>query len=229
MHIVIMGSGIFGLNLASLLISDGHDVTVIENDERKCDKIALKLDAAVLYGNGTDIEILDESNVGESDVFVAATENDDFNLLACILVKGYKVPRIISQVSDINHKEAFKEVGIDIIINPELTAANYIEKRIIRPNIADLTVLGKGDAEILDFTIQKGKYVGKRIADINPDDNFNIVAVYENGDIIMPKPDIVLKSGVKISIIVKTKFAEDVLKHFTEDTEIEILPGIKLE
>ncbi len=229
MHVVILGSGIFGLNLASLLISDGHDITIIENDENKCNKIAHKLDAIVLCGNGTDTEILNESNLSEADVFVAATENDDFNLLACILVKGYKVPTIISQVTDANHKDAFKDVGIDIIINPGLTAANYIEKRITRPNIADLTILGKGDAELLDFTLGKGKYIGKRIGDLIPNDKFNIVAVYENGNIIMPKPDVVLKSGIKISLLVKTKFAEDVLKHFNEDTAIEILPGIKLE
>ena len=162
MHVVIMGSGIFGLNLASLLISDGYDITLIENDEIKCNKLVNKLDANVIHGNGTDKEILEESNIGEADVFVAATENDEFNLLACILVKGFKVPKIISQVSDPNHKEAFNEVGIDIIINPELNAANYVEKLIVRPKIASMTILGRGGAEIIDLTLEKGEYIGKK-------------------------------------------------------------------
>lgn len=229
MHVVIMGSGTLGFNLASLLISDGHDVTLIENDEGKCDKVSGKLDAMVLCGDGTDTEILHESNVVEADVFVAATEHDESNLLACILAKGYKVPKIISQVSDPNHKQAFKEVGIGILINPELTAASYIEKLIVRQKIADATVLGKGDAELLDLTLEKGTYVGKKIGDLTPNDKFNIVAVYKNGKVAMPQPDMVLKPGVKISILVKTKFAEDVLKRFTQDTEVEILPGITIE
>ena len=230
MHVVIMGSGIFGLNLASLLISDGYDITLIENDEIKCNKLVNKLDANVIHGNGTDKEILEESNIGEADVFVAATENDEFNLLACILVKGFKVPKIISQVSDPNHKEAFNEVGIDIIINPELTAANYVEKLILRPKIADITVLGKGDAEIIDLTLEKSEYIGKKIGDISPNDNYSIIAVYENDEIIIPKPDMILKQGTKISILVKTKDAvASLFKGFTEVyTETEIFPGIRV-
>ena len=229
MYIVIMGSGIFGLNLATLLISDGYDVTLIENDEIKCHKIACKLDANVIHGNGTDKEILEESNIEEADVFVAATENDEFNLLACILVKGYKVPKIISQVSYPNHQEAFNEVGIDIIINPELSAANYVEKLIARPKITDITILGKGDAEIIDLTLNKGEYVGKKISDISPNDKYNIIAVYENDELIMAKPDMILKPGIKISMLVKTKNAVDVLKSFTSDnSETEIFPGIKV-
>jgi trk system potassium uptake protein TrkA len=101
------------------------------------------------------------------------TEYDEFNLLVCILVKRYKVPKIISQVSYPNHQEAFNEVGINIIINPELTAANYVEKLIARPKITDITVLGKGDAEIIDLTLKKGEYIGKKIGDINPNDNYS--------------------------------------------------------
>lgn len=230
MHVVIMGSGIFGLNLASLLVSDGYDITLIENDETRCNKIANKLDANVLYGNGTDKEILEESNIEEADVFVAATENDEVNLLACILVKGYNVPKIISQVSDPNHKEAFNEVGINIIINPELNAANYVEKLIVRPKIADITVLGKGEAEIIDLTLEKGEFLGKRISEISPNKYFNIIAAYENDEIIFPKPDMILQLGTKISILVKTNNATDVLKRFTEENiETEIFPGLKVE
>ena len=229
MHIVIMGSGIFGLNLALSLIVDDHDVTLIESNEEKCSKVANKLDAEVLCGNGTDRETLEESNIEEANVFIAATENDEVNLLA----KGYKVPKIISQVSDPNHKEAFNEVGIDIIINPELYAATYIERLITRPKIADITVLGKGDTELIDLNLKKGKYVGKKVGDVSPDDDFNIVALYENGEVNFPKPDVVLKPGTKISILVKSKHAMEVLKRFTEENteteKIEVFPGIKLD
>lgn len=232
MHIVIMGSGIFGLNLALSLISHGHDIIIIENDKDRCDKVANKLDAQVLYGNGTDTEILEESNIEEADVFVAATENDEVNLLACILAKGYKVPRIISQVSDPNHQEAFNEVNIDIIINPELYAANYIEKLITRPKISDIKVLGKGNAELIDLNLEKGEYIGKRISDISPNDNFSIVAFYENEEIFFPKSDMILKPGLKISILIKSKNPMDILKHFTEENiepeKIEIFPEIKM-
>lgn len=233
MHIVIMGSGIFGTNLALSLISEGHDIVLIENDEEKCNKLANKLDAEVIHGDGTDNEILEESNIEEADVFVAATETDEVNLLACILAKGYKAPRIISQVSDPNHKDAFNEVGIDIIINPELYAANYIGKLITRPKIVDITVLGTGETELIDINLEKGEFIGKAVGDVSPGDDFTIVALYEDGEITFPKPDSVLKAGTKISILVKSKSSMEVLKRFTEENteteKIEIFPGIKLD
>jgi trk system potassium uptake protein TrkA len=211
-----MGGGRVGLSLASFLISDGHDITLIENDEGLCSNAASELDALVICGNGTDTKILNEASVKDADVFVAATGNDESNLLACILVKDFKVPKVIARVSDPSHGEAFKKVGIDSVISPEITAASYLEKLIIRPKIADLVVLGKGDAELLDFTVDHEDTVGKRIGDLSPTDDFIIVAVYENGDIVIPSPDMVLEEGMKVSILVKTKFAQEVMKRFTK-------------
>lgn len=154
--------------------------------------------------------------MNEADVFVAATGNDETNLLACVLVREYKVPKIIARVSDPNHGAAFSKIGIDAVISPEITAASYLEKLIIRPKIADLVVLGKGDAELLDFTVDHEKTIGKRVGDLSPTNDFIIVALYENNNIVIPKPDMVLKEGMKVSILVKTKFAQDVLKRFTK-------------
>jgi len=220
MEVVIMGGGRVGLGLASFLIADGHDVTLIETDERLCNDIASELDAEVIYGNGTDIGILEEANVEGADVFVATTGKDESNLLACVLAKDFNPPKIIARVSDPNHLEAFKRAGIDSVINPELTAASYLEKLIIRPKIADLAVIGKGDAELLDFTLENEDLFGKKIGEISPNDNFIIVGLYENGDIIIPRPDMVLNPRVKISILVKTKYAKDVLKMFTKNIPI---------
>lgn len=227
MDVVIMGAGRVGLNLALFLISDGHDVTIIEKDEEKCQSIASDLDATVICGNGTGIDTLEKSDVENADVFVAAMGNDESNLLACILAKDYKIPKTIARLSDPNHKEAFKKVGIDIVVNPEVTAAHYLEKLLLRPNIADLAIIGKGDAELLDFTLEESEFIGKRIGDVSPNKNYIIVAVYSNGDIVIPEPDMVLKQDVKISILVKTKFSKDVLKRFTKGIPIyDSLPPI---
>jgi trk system potassium uptake protein TrkA len=183
MYVVIMGGGRVGLNLASFLISDGHDVTLIERDDDLCGIAASELDALVISGNGTDIKTLDEANINDADVFVAATGNDEANLLACVLVREYNVHKIIARVNDPNHSAAFKKIGVDSVISPELTAASYLEKLIIRPKIADLVVLGKGDAELLDLTVDHEKTIGKRVGDLSPTDDFIIVAIYEKGKI----------------------------------------------
>lgn len=216
MYVVVMGGGRVGLSLASFLIADGHDVTLIENDEGLCNNAAAELDALVICGNGTDTKTLEEANVKDADVFVAATGNDEANLLSCILVKEYNIPKIIARVSEPSHADAFKKVGIDSVISPEITAASYLEKLIIRPKIADLVVMGRGDAELLDINLENEKVIGKKISEVSPTEDFIIVAVYENGDIKIPKPDMVLEKDMKVSILVKTKYAKEIMKRFTK-------------
>ncbi|MGF7117020.1 potassium channel family protein [Methanobacterium oryzae] len=216
MYVVIMGGGRVGLHLAASLVARGHDVTLIENDEHLCGNAAAELDALIICGNGTDTKTLEEANVSEADVFVAATGNDEANLLSCILVKQYNIPKIIARLSNPDHEEAFKKVGIDDVISPELTAAGYLEKLITRPKVADLIVIGKGDAEILDITVKNKKIIGKRIGDISPTNDSIIVAIYKNGELTIPKADMVLNEGDKISILVKSEAVKDIVKMCTK-------------
>jgi len=87
---------------------------------------------------------------------------------------------------------------------------------ITRPKITDLVILGKGDGELIDLTVDSEKTIGKKIGDLSPTDDFLIVAVYEKGNIAIPKPDMVLKEGMKISILVKTEQAPEILNIFID-------------
>jgi trk system potassium uptake protein TrkA len=215
MYVVIMGGGRVGLNLASSLVAGGHDVTLIENDSVLCSNAASELDALVICGNGTDIKTLEEANVGDADVFVAATGHDEANLLSCILVKDYNIKKIIARVSNPDHEDAFKKVGIDDVISPELTAASYLEKLIIRPKIADLIIVGKGNAELLEIKVENKNVIGKQIKDVSPTDDFIIAAIYNNGEINIPKKTDLLTKGNRISVLVKRNAIKKTTKIFT--------------
>lgn len=199
-----MGAGRVGFSLAELLIEDGYDVTLIENDRKLATDAASELDALVICGNGTNSTLLEESNIQDADYFVATTGNDEANLLSCILVKKYEVPNIIARVSNPDHEEAFMEVGIDNVINPERAASGVLERLITRPNVADLLTLGEGDGEILEMTVTNDKIVGKQIKDISPTKDYIIIATYnKDGSLIIPQPENILARGEKISILVK--------------------------
>ncbi len=203
MYIIIMGGGRVGLALANLLIEDGYDITLIESDESLCAEVAAELDALVICGNGTSSKLLEESNIEDADFFIATTGNDEANLLSCILVRKYDVPNIIARVSNPDHEEAFKEVGIDQVISPEITAAGYLQKIVTRPNVAELISLGEGDAEILDMTITNDKIVGKRFKDVSPTKEYIIIATYQKGKLVIPQPDNTISRGEKVSVLVK--------------------------
>ncbi|MGB9979014.1 potassium channel family protein [Methanobacterium sp.] len=214
MYIVIVGAGRVGLNLASFLISDGHDVTIIESDDKLCNNAVHELDALVICGSGTETKILEEANVADADVFVAATGNDEANLLSCILVRDHNIAKVIARVSDHNHEEAFKKAGINFVVSPELTTASYLEKLIIRPKILDLIVLGKGDAELLDITVTNSKVINKKVSEFSPTEDFIISAIHEDGNITIPVGDETLKEGCRISILVKSHSVKQVEKIF---------------
>lgn len=214
MYVVIMGGGRVGLTLADLLVSDGYDITLIENSENLCSNAAEELDALVICGNGTDTKTLEEANIQDADFFVAATGNDEANLLSCILVKNYDIPKIIARVSNPDHEEAFKKVGIDDVISPEITAAGFLEKIITRPNVADLTAFGKGNAEIFDMIIENEKVTGKKVSEVSPTDDYMIIAIYHRDKLTIPKPDTVINKGNKISILVKRGFFKKAVKKF---------------
>ena len=203
MYIIIMGGGRVGLALANLLIEDGYDITLIESDESLCTEVASELDALVICGNGTNSKLLEETNIEDADFFIATTGNDEANLLSCILVRKYDVPNIIARVSNPDHEEAFKEVGIDQVISPEITAAGYLQKIVTRPNVAELTTIGEGDAEILDMTITNDKIIGKRFKDISPTKEYIIIATYQHGKLVIPQPDNTISRGEKVSVLVK--------------------------
>ena len=203
MYGIIMGGGRVGLALANILIESGADITLIENDESLCNDVASELDALVIHGNGTNSKLPEETNIEDADYFIATTGNDEANLLSCILVRKFDVPNIIARVSNPDHEEAFKEVGIDKVISPEISAARELAQYVMNPNVSTLTTLGEGDAEIKEMTITNDKVVGKRFKDISPTKDFIIIATYQNGKFVIPQPDDVISRGEKISVVVK--------------------------
>lgn len=203
MYAIIMGGGRVGLALANILIDSGADITLVESDEALCNDVASDLDALVIHGNGTNSKLLEELDIEDADYFIATTGNDEANLLSCILVRKFDVPHIIARVSNPDHEEAFKEVGIDKVISPEISAARELAQYVMNPNVSTLTTLGEGDAEIKEMTITNNKIIGKRFKEVSPTKDYIIIATYQNGKFVIPQPDNIISRGEKISIVVR--------------------------
>lgn len=203
MYAIIMGGGRVGLALANILIDSGFDITLIESNESLSAEVAGELDALVIHGNGTSSKLLEECNIEDADYFIATTGNDEANLLSCILVRKYNVDTIIARVSNPDHEEAFKEVGIDRVISPEISAARDLAQFVTNPRAAKITTLGEGNAEIIEMTITNDKVVGKKFKEVSPDKEFIIIATYQSGKLDIPQPDNIITRGEKVAILVK--------------------------
>ena len=215
-YVIIMGGGRVGLALANLLIDEGYDIALIESDEALSNEVAAELDALVINGNGTSSKLLEEINIEDAKYFIATTGSDEANLLSCILVRKYDVPHIIARVSNPDHEEAFKEVGIERVISPERAAAAQLMKVVTRPKAEELMTLGKGDAEIMDMTLTNDKIVGKRFKEVSPTKDFIIIATYQNGKLVIPQPDNIISRGEKVTLLVKSGKFDKVSKNLVK-------------
>lgn len=214
MYVIIMGGGRIGNNLAKSLVNRGHEVTVLEVDKDRATEISAELDALVVNDDGTTIRGLEEVNIFTADAFVSVTGDDGANLTGCLLAKEYGVKITIARVADFQKAEIFKKLGVSVVVSPELAASQYIERFIMRPDVVDLTVIGGGEAEILEMIVgDRSTVVHKKLKEIPPKD-FIVVAIYQDGKLLIPKGDTIIEPGTRIFVLAKNNMVAFVKKLF---------------
>jgi len=217
MYVIIIGAGRVGTNLSRSLIREGLNVTIIDNNPATCEEAAEIDDLMVINGDAASVQILEEADISDAQVFVAATGDDKTNLLSAALSLNYdNIQKRIVRVNELEHESAFKNIGIDITVSPEASVATYLERLITRPKIADLIVLGKGSTELLELTLENKKLFDKPVLDYSPTENYIVCAVYdEDGELLIPQKDTLFKKNQKISVITKTEYIKEVTERFS--------------
>src|SRR3989344_4517003 len=138
MNIVILGAGELGSYLASVLAKDEHNVTIIDKDPQRLEKVSEGADIATLVGYGSRWKILDELLEFEPDIFIAMTGDDETNLVSCAIAKNLGYPKTVARVKEIGFLARSRiDFGrlfyVDHFIGAEVLAANDILKSIINP------------------------------------------------------------------------------------------------
>jgi len=176
------------------------------------------LDTTVICGSGTDRKTLENSEINEADVFVAATGNDKTNLLASLMAKEYKPGKIIARVNEPQHESVFTENNLIDVVVPESIEAGYLERLVLRPKIADLLVVDHGHADLLDLYVTNNNMIGEKIGDLNLNEDYFICGYHkeDDDDISIANADMVLKENCRISMLVKTESMAKVLNMFTK-------------
>ena len=127
MKIIIVGCGNVGVALAEQLSSEGHDITVIDIREKLVESVSVSCDALGIVGNGASFQVQSEAGVQEADLIVAVTGSDELNLLCCLIARKSGGCNTIARVSNPVYSEEIayikEELGLSMIINPQLAAA----------------------------------------------------------------------------------------------------------
>jgi trk system potassium uptake protein TrkA len=129
MNVLIMGCGRVGARLAGLLDEDGHKVTVLDNDTYSFRRLPASFSGTALYGNGADEESLKKAGIEAADIFVAVTQGDNRNVMACQIAKYiFKVPRVVCRIYDPLREEMYSALGLETISPTKIIAELLREK-----------------------------------------------------------------------------------------------------
>jgi trk system potassium uptake protein len=161
MYIVINGGGKVGSYLARTMVDSGHDVALIEKRAEIVEKLVSELPGRVLviHGDGCDATFQEDAGVGRAEVFVAATGDDDDNLVACQLAKvAFGVPRAIARVNNPKNEHIFNALGIEAISSTTIIS-RMIEEEATVGDIRTLIALRKGNMAIVEIELPTDRCV----------------------------------------------------------------------
>ena len=219
LKIIIVGCGKIGANLVDQLSKEGHDITVIDKKAEKIQDITNIYDVMGLVGNGASYSTQMEAGIEETDLIIAVTDSDELNLLCCTVAKRVGKCAAIARVRTPDYSEETgylrEQLGLALIINPELEAAREVARILYLPTALEVNSFAHGQAELVKFKVPEGNllnglslaYLGKNITN-----DILICAVERNGEVYMPNGDFVLHSGDVVSFVSERHIARDFLK-----------------
>jgi len=211
LKIVIVGAGEVGYNVSRDLSEEGHDITIVELDETRVEKVNNELDVRVVKGNGSRPPVLEKAGIFKGcsvDILVAATEKDEVNIMACWIAKRAGVPRVISRARGMEFTDSptwARELGIDVMSSPERSEARQIEELLqVRPAIHTFERC-EGQAVLYAFKVGEGSPLVdlplKNARVKYPDLKSIFVFVERDKKGFIPNGDAILREGDLVYIV----------------------------
>ena len=206
MKIIIIGDGKVGHTLAENLSKEGNDVTIIDKDPEPLKKASEYLDVMCIKGNGVSTKVLMEAGVKDADLLIAATTSDEMNMVCCLTAKKLGAAHTIARIRDPEYASELsvlkRELGLDMVINPELECAREIGRVLSHPTAVEVEPL-QGQVELVEIKVTEhacGRYETERhIGRINQ--SILIGAVQREGEVIIPNGESRIEENDMINII----------------------------
>jgi trk system potassium uptake protein TrkA len=222
MRVIVVGAGEVGYQITKFLAMEGIDVVVVEKDPKKIGRVSDELDVATIVADGCSPHGLKEAGAENADIFLAVTDSDETNMIACMLAKAMlKIPRKIARLRNPeyfrNEKLLSKEnLDINPAISPEMEVANAIIKRLETPFATDVEELEDGLIKVIGFRIPEGSdLTGKTLKSIpalEPPKKFLIGIIERDGNVTIPTGDDTIEPDDVIYMPVKKWEVGDAIK-----------------
>jgi trk system potassium uptake protein len=193
MKVIIIGGGQVGAYLASLLLSNGHEIRVIENREKVFNRLEKELPQEMLiFGNGSDPAVLEKAGISSANVVAAVTGADEFNLVVSTLAKmEFGVPRVVARVNNPKNAWLFTSgMGVDVGINQADLMAHFVVEEMNINDMFTILKLNRGNYSIVQMQVQQNaKAVNQLLKDLSIPKGTLLIAIVRGESIIIPKGD----------------------------------------
>jgi len=211
MRVAIAGAGAVGRSIAQELITNGHQVLLIDKaaGSIKPDRVP---DAEWLLADACEMSSLEEARLQDCDVVIAATGDDKVNLVASLLSKTeFGVPRTVARVNHPNNEWLFTEAwGVDVSVSTPRIMSALVEEAVAVGDLVRLFTFRKGNANLVEMTLPADSpYVGKPAGLIPLPENCALVTIIRDGQVYPPSADQPVESGDELLFVVPTEGEEE--------------------
>ena len=198
MKVTIVGAGETGFHIAMSLSNEGHSIVVIDTQEETLEHVRNSLDILAILGDGSSHRVLEEGGVKGSDFFAAVTSDDRVNIIASLLAKTYRVPRVVARISDPEHLDnplLLKERGL-YTVYPEKVVAEKIAQLIEVPFASLSEIFAEGRVQMLKLEVKKGAALeGRKLSELGRLSSWILVALSRGGKLTIPRGDTLIQAG----------------------------------
>jgi trk system potassium uptake protein TrkA len=218
MRVAIAGAGKVGLFIANDLRSNGHEVLLLEQDPGAVDESATISGVEWFVGDACEVSSLREAGLERCDVVVAATGDDEDNLVVSLLAKQeFAVPRVIARVNHPKNEWLFNENwGVDVSVStPQLITA-LVEEAVTVGRLVRILQFEGGAARLVEVTLaDDSPAIDQSIAELDVPRNATIVAIVRQEHVVMPRGDSIFEAGDEVLAMVTPESEDEVRRLLT--------------
>ena len=229
MKIVIAGAGEMGSHLARMLSGNGHDITIIDSDQKLLSEVGSLADVITVEGDSTTFAVLREASVRKCDLFIAVNHEENANVVAAMLAKKLGAKKSIARIDnneylEPNNKEMFIDMGIDYLFYPEKVAAREVINLLGHTSTTEYVDFSSGKLSLVVFRLEPASpLVGQVLtgfADETPL-SYRTVAITRGGQTIIPREGEQFMEGDMVYFIARQDAVKEVME-FSGQSNIEI-------
>lgn len=228
MKAVIVGAGIVGVFLADHLHAAGHEVLVIEEDRAVVAELVEEHgDVHWLNGDGCEYSTLASAGVAEADVVVAATGDDEDNLVVSLLAKQeFAVPRVVARVNHPKNEWMFNQTwGVDVAVSTPHLLSAVVEEAVSVGSLVRLLQLNASGARLVEVTLsEESPASGRVISELGMPRNATIVAIVRRANVVVPRGDSRMEVGDEVLALVSPE-SEDEVRRLLAGASGAVLEG----